>query len=77
MDFPSDGELACVEPVVEVLSTTPINGATFIEDNREFGVPSCFILALVLAEVSDVVLVTSPAEYSVFVIVMVGEPFVP
>lgn len=65
--------------MAELASTTPMKGATFIEDNGEFGVPSCFpfALAFVLAEESDVVLVTSPAEYNVFVIVMVGEPFVP
>lgn len=61
-----------------MVRTTPINGATLVENNGEFGVPSCFPLplVLVLAGVSDAVLVTSPAEYNVFVIVMVGEPFV-
>lgn len=79
VDLPSDGELAVVGPVPELVNTTPTKGAAFNENDGEFGVPSSLllVLVLVLAAASDVVLVTWPAEYRVFVIVMVGEPFVP
>lgn len=67
--IPAAVGLACVEELA-VVTTTPMKGAAFKDSAGEVVVPS---FPSVLTGLSALVLVVSPAEYNVLVIVIVGD----